>query len=298
MKKLATTLLTVAVITSLLCTTAFAVTGKTVTFNGGHIYQAEEGKPGTVKVEITNITSQANIKMDAKELLTYLDDDKTANEVYTDIDGNTYSIQSIVADLNNNGGVPVYNASNVPVVLTAKTPLTAFMCYWKGNDSTKSTFIPKYYSFDDYLSSENPKSYTTQPEGGWLFALGTANEINKPGKYLFVVHDDGAISDTGTNVFCVNVSSAPVSTASIKVSGITLSKTTLTLSKGKTYALKATIVPANASIKAVIWTSSNQKVATVDKNGNVKAIGKGTATITTTTTDGSKVKKTCTVTVK
>lgn len=201
MKKLATTLLTVAVATSVICTTVFAASGKTVTFNGGHIYQTEEGKPGTVKVDITNITSQANIKMDSKELLTYLDDNNTANEVYTDIDGNTYSIQSIVTDLNNNGGVPVYYADNVPVVVTAKTPLTAFMCFWKGNDSTKSTFSPNYYSYDDYLSSENPKVYTTQPKGDWLFAMGIVNKINKPGKYLFVVHDNGAISDSGTNVF-------------------------------------------------------------------------------------------------
>lgn len=83
-----------------------------------------------------------------------------------------------------------------------------------------------------------------------------------------------------------------------KATGITLNKTLITLAKGKTYTLKATIAPTNATTKAVTWTSSNTKVATVDKNGNVKAIGKGTATITATATDGSKVKKTCKVSVK
>jgi hypothetical protein len=297
MKKLATILLTVAVATSVMCTSVFAATGKTVTFNGGHIYQAEQGKPGTIKLDLTNILLQANVKMDSKELLTYLDDDKAANEViYTDEDGNGYSINNIVKDLNNNGGVPVYYASTLPVLITAKTPLTAFMSFWKGDDDTKVTFIPKYWSFDDYLSNEDKaKVYTTKPKGDCLFATGTAEKVNKTGKYLFVVHDNGAISNSPLSVLCVNVGGTP---SVAKATGIAINETALTLITGKTYALKATIGPANANTKAVNWTSSNTKVATVDKNGNVKAIGKGTATITATTTDGSNVKKNCTVTIK
>jgi hypothetical protein len=297
MKKLATILLTVAVATSVMCTSVVAATGKTATFNGGHIYQADQGKPGTIKLDLTNILSQANVKMDSKELLTYLDDDKTANEViYTDEDGNGYSINNIVKDQNNNGGVPVYYASTLPVLITAKTPLTAFMGFWKGDDATKLTFIPKYWSFDDYLANEDKaKIYSTKPMGNYLFAPGTAEKVNKTGKYLFVVHDDGAISNSPLSVLCVNVDG----TSSVaKATGITINKTAFTLTTGKTYALKATIAPANANINAVNWTSSNTKVATVDKNGNVKAIGKGAATITATTTDGSNVKKTSKVTVK
>lgn len=85
---------------------------------------------------------------------------------------------------------------------------------------------------------------------------------------------------------------------SVKVTSLKLSATTLTLTKGKTATLKATIAPSNATTKAVTWTTSNAKVVTVDKNGNIKAVGKGKATITATTTDGSKLKKTCNVTVK
>lgn len=297
MKKLATILLTVAVTTSVMFTSVFAATGKTVTFDGGHIYQAEQGKPGTIKLDLTNILSQANVKMDSTELLTYLDDDKTANEViYTDEDGNGYSISNIVKGLNNNGGVPVYYASTLPVLITAKTPLTAFMSFWKGDDATKVTFIPKYWSFNDYLSNEDKaKVYTTKPNGDYLFAPGTAEKVNKTGKYLFVVHDNGAIDNSPVSVLCVNVGGTP---SVVKSTGITLSKTTLVLAKGKTYAIKAIIAPTNATTKAVTWTSSSTKVATVDKNGNVKAIGKGTAAITAKTTDGSNVKKTCTVTVK
>jgi uncharacterized protein YjdB len=81
------------------------------------------------------------------------------------------------------------------------------------------------------------------------------------------------------------------------VTKITLSKTKVTLKKGKTITLKKTIAPSSANTKTVIWKSSNKKVATVDSNGKVKAVGKGTATITCTAKDGSGKKATCKVTV-
>ena len=65
--------------------------------------------------------------------------------------------------------------------------------------------------------------------------------------------------------------------------------------------LKATCTPKNASSrKSVTWTSSNTKVARVDKYGFVTAVGKGSCVITATPAwpASSKVKATCKVTVK
>lgn len=80
----------------------------------------------------------------------------------------------------------------------------------------------------------------------------------------------------------------------VAVSGISLSQTTITLDKGKTAALTATVAPENATDKTVIWSTSNEKVATVS-NGTVTAVAKGTATITAKAGDKTA---TCTVTVK
>ena len=80
----------------------------------------------------------------------------------------------------------------------------------------------------------------------------------------------------------------------IQPSGITLNKTSLTLTSGNTSALTANVTPSNISDKSVSWSTSNSKVATVS-NGTVKAVGAGTATITAKTVNGKTAK--CTVTV-
>ena len=81
------------------------------------------------------------------------------------------------------------------------------------------------------------------------------------------------------------------------VTGITLNKTTATLNNGETVQLTATVTPGNATNPAVTWTSSNISVATVSGSGLVTAKGRGTATITATTTDGTNLSATCEITV-
>ena len=78
---------------------------------------------------------------------------------------------------------------------------------------------------------------------------------------------------------------------------ITMSHKTLELICEDTAALTANIEPHNTTNKNIIWTSSDEKVATVDANGKVTATGRGTATITATV-EFSDVSDTCTVTVK
>lgn len=71
----------------------------------------------------------------------------------------------------------------------------------------------------------------------------------------------------------------------IAVTGVTLDKTSGTLTAGSAITLTATVSPSNASNKTVIWTSSNENVATVS-GGVVTAVTKGSATITAKTQDG------------
>lgn len=83
------------------------------------------------------------------------------------------------------------------------------------------------------------------------------------------------------------------------VTGASLDTTNLLLysnTKPNTATLTATVFPSDATNKTVTWASGNTSVAAVDQNGNVTAVGNGTAVITVTTTDGGYTAS-CTVKV-
>lgn len=78
---------------------------------------------------------------------------------------------------------------------------------------------------------------------------------------------------------------------------ISIDESAVTLYTGESAELSATVLPEDTSDKTVQWSSSNTAVATVDQNGIITAIKAGTATIKATSTDGSNVSASCTVTV-
>ena len=83
----------------------------------------------------------------------------------------------------------------------------------------------------------------------------------------------------------------------IPVINITLNETNKTINKENSYQLTATFNPTNATNKIVNWSSSDPEVATVDGEGNVRAVGGGTATITAASAENAEIKATCEVTV-
>ena len=84
-------------------------------------------------------------------------------------------------------------------------------------------------------------------------------------------------------------------TVIIPVTGVSISASSLTLDKGTTGQLNATVLPVNTTEERYIyWASDNARVATVDGNGVITAVGPGTARIVAYHDDYSA---TCTVTV-
>lgn len=81
----------------------------------------------------------------------------------------------------------------------------------------------------------------------------------------------------------------------IAVSAVAVNPTTAAVKPGTTVTLSATVTPEDATDKTITWSSSDEKVATVD-GGKVTGVAEGTATITATTKSGDKTA-TCTVTV-
>ena len=80
------------------------------------------------------------------------------------------------------------------------------------------------------------------------------------------------------------------------VKEVILNKESLTIGAGKTETLTVTALPDYAPDKSITWSSSDESVATVNKDGKVTAVSGGTAEITATANSGGKTA-TCSVTV-
>lgn len=87
-------------------------------------------------------------------------------------------------------------------------------------------------------------------------------------------------------------------TAGQPVTIVKLTKSKLTLVKGKSAVVKASVGTSKASNKKVVWKSSNIKVAKVNSRGRITAAGGGSAVITAVAADGSGKKASCKVSVK
>ncbi len=122
--------------------------------------------------------------------------------------------------------------------------------------------------------------------------IGEGERLDIPSGASLTIGNDATLTVDGGKL----TGNIPTNGVVYKVTGVTLSETTLTLDVGKSKTLTPTITPENATNPNVTWSSDNQNVATVE-NGIVTAIKAGTATITATAADGSGEKATCTVTV-
>ena len=76
--------------------------------------------------------------------------------------------------------------------------------------------------------------------------------------------------------------------------GIKLNKTDIVLGTTESYALSTTVT--NGNLSQVTFSTGNKKIATVDENGKITAVGVGTSKITAKTYNGKTAS--CTVTVK
>lgn len=83
----------------------------------------------------------------------------------------------------------------------------------------------------------------------------------------------------------------------VAVESVTLNESVRSMETGDKTQLVATVTPNNAAQKSVTWESDDETVATVDKNGNVTAVGPGSAQITVKSHSNVSKTDTCSITV-
>ena len=132
-----------------------------------------------------------------------------------------------------------------------------------------------------WSSSDGSVVYVDTYDPGWFYAVGTGTAT------ITCSANDGS----GVSATCL------VTVWQTDVAGITLNTTTMNVEKGSTAQLSATVTPSDATIPDLVWSSSDESVATVDEYGLVTAVEAGECQITASSTDGSGVYATCTVKV-
>ena len=145
-----------------------------------------------------------------------------------------------------------------------------------------ATVLPENTTNKELIWSSSDESIATV-ESGIVTAI-------KEGRAIITAKSvDGYISAS----LEVNVNSTP---SIVHVESISLDKTELDMVTGDRATLSATVLPNDAKNKSVIWSSSDESIATINSKGRVTAVGVGTVTITATTVDG-ELTATCTVNI-
>lgn len=169
----------------------------------------------------------------------------------------------------------------IPVTGINMTPLTATLTSVGATQQLTASVIPDNARRKDISYTTSAEGVATVSPTGLITAVanGTAN--------ITATTSDGGF----TKVCVVNVN-IPVPVASVSVSPTSAKLTSV----GDTQQLTPTVLPPNATNKAVTYSTSADGVATVSPTGLITAVANGTADITVTTADGAKTAK-CAVTV-
>ena len=138
---------------------------------------------------------------------------------------------------------------------------------------------------------------TTDKSVTWKSSNNAVATVSENGVVTAVATGEAIITATTTDGSNLSASAKIIVDPTLAES-VTLNIDKVTLKANETIELTATVLPELCTNKSVAWQSSDDKVAVVDANGLVTAIGVGEATITATTTDGSNLSATCTITVE
>ncbi|MBP2690614.1 MAG: Ig-like domain-containing protein [Muribaculaceae bacterium] len=166
----------------------------------------------------------------------------------------------------------------VPATAITITPRSLSLLEGESEQLT-ATIEPADASNKFIIWTSNNESIARVDANGRVTAVGASNAA------CIITAQCGKVSRTAT----VRVNRF------VPIESIKLSQSEISLEKGESVTLTATILPENATNKYLSWQSSNENVATVDGSGKVTIVSSGSAVISAYAVDGSGVYASCTV---
>ena len=227
----------------------------------------------SVSTSTTGGSSVTTVTVKGKTQTTTVDNIKTVSTVQVSTytagtatitakngDGKTVSCKITVTDSGSVSVVPVSSIllGNYSLTMTAGESKTLNATIWPSNATNKTI---TWSTSNGNVAAVSGGKITAKAAGS---ATITAKSNNGKTASCYVTVKGGS---------------------SVAVTGISLNKTSLSIQKGQTQTITATVSPSNATNKTITWTTSNGNVATVS-GGKITAKAAGTATITAKTNNG------------
>ncbi len=255
--------------------------------------------PVTVKNPVTEITVRDKLTLnidDIENLDAKVNEDATNKELIYESDNPG------VVKVDINGDVIAVGEGTATIIITSKD-----------NPSiTETVTVTVKIPVDDVIVDKNNITLDVGETDKITTTVTPDNATEKGVTYkssdetVVKVDEDGNIEAVGEGTATITVTSKddPTKTETIKVTvevpvdDVIVDKNNITLDVGETDKITTTVTPDNATEKGVTYKSSDETVVKVDEDGNIEAVGEGTATITVTSKDNNEIKETVTVTVK
>lgn len=228
---------------------------------------------------------QVNVGATAETAATYeskQEADSAAQQAAADKIDWTWEIgDNSIASVDANGVITGIKGGNTIVTLTSADGKFSAKCPVTVNQPLKAIKMNDIALETNGHTSETV-AYTLEPadttEDDVTLSVADESIAKLEGNKLVAV-SDGATKITATSGIVKTSAKVTVTT---KVEQIVLNKTEGVLTVGNSVTVTATVTPDNATNTTVNWTSSDEKVATVDSNGKVTAVAAGNATIKAT----------------
>lgn len=228
---------------------------------------------------------QVNVGATAETAATYeskQEADSAAQQAAADKIDWTWEIgDDSIASVDANGVITGIKGGNTIVTLTSADGKFSAKCPVTVNQPLKAIKMDDIALETNGHTSETV-AYTLEPadttEDDVILSVADESVAKLEGNKLVAV-SDGTTKITATSGIVKTSAKVTVTT---KVEQIALSKTEGVLTVGNSVTITATVTPDNATNATVNWTSSDEKVATVDSNGKVTAVAVGNATIKAT----------------
>jgi RHS repeat-associated protein len=194
----------------------------------------------------------------------------------------TYALLVDVANTDN-GGTTLAASNALPFrIESGRTYEISFMAKAQ-TARTATVAVNGITSATDYFSTTVNLTTTAQTFGPYQFACNNGNVQDEASFMLAFYFAKGIISD----VWIDKVAVKDVTTGWSAATNLSISPSRLSLTAGQKGQLSKSITPSSASNQSIKWTSSDNRVASVDNNGVVTAFTTGSATITATSIDGN-----------